>query len=93
MKQPLAAKEAGDLIRSIVERGTVTYAVPHAVDRMKQRHMTMMDCQNVLMRGQVPEAEYENGNWRHQVHTKKMTVVVVLLSEVRLLVVTCWRNR
>ncbi len=83
--------EARALIRRILESGTVTYSKPHAIERLEQRKMTMLDVENVLRGGRVSEPEWENGGWRYQVFTNKFCVIVELLAEDHLLVVSGWR--
>jgi len=50
----------------------------------------------------VSEAEYENGDWRYQVRTQRITVVVAFEpapdeaeneNHVELIVVTVWRSK
>ena len=67
-RSPPKAKE---LIAKILRSGVVHYSKPHALDMLKKRKITMMDCENVLRRGIVEEAEFENGGWRHRVRTMK----------------------
>jgi hypothetical protein len=62
--------------------------------RQAERKIENIDIINVVQRGKVREAEYENGEWRHQVWTAKFTVVVSLEDDGTMLnVCTCWRNQ
>jgi hypothetical protein len=54
--------EARKLIRQILATGTVLYSQPHAVERLKKHHMTMVDCENVLRGGVVDEPENETAS-------------------------------
>jgi hypothetical protein len=90
--QPLPPDRVRRRIRAILETGTVTYAIPHALERLRQRDIGMVDCENVLRAGVVTPGEWENGAWRYPVRTQKFTVIVQLLAEDELLVVTAWRN-
>ena len=90
--EPLRSTEARARIRTILAGGTVLYSKPHALNRLAERHLTTIDCENVLRGGAVAEAEWENGGWRYHVRTARITVVVELLSESELLIVTAWRN-
>jgi hypothetical protein len=91
MNQPFRATEARKLLRRILNNGVVTYAQPHAIDMIKDRKLSTLDCENVIRAGAVQEAEWENGGWRHQVRTQKIVVVIEFLSEEEVLVVTAWR--
>ena len=71
--------------------GSVIYAKPEFAALLKARHLTTMDVENVLMRGRVGEAEWENGAWRYPVYTNKIHVVVEFSTEDELLVITAWR--
>ena len=93
MNEPLRASEARTLLRTILDQGVVTYAVPHAVQRLRERNLSTVDCENVMRGGIVEEAEWENGAWRHKVRTAKIEVVVQFLSEDEVLVVTAWRRK
>lgn len=90
--QPLSPDQARRCIRTILDTGIVTYAIPHALKRLQQRNISMVDCENVLRGGVVEPAEWENGAWRYPMRTQKITVIVQILSEDELLVVTAWRN-
>lgn len=91
MNQPLKATVARKLLRRILNGGIVTYSQPHAIDRLKERVLSTLDCENVMRAGVVQEAEWDNGGWRHQVRTQKIVVVIEFLSEDEVLVVTAWR--
>jgi hypothetical protein len=93
MEEPLRAAAAKKLLREILDAGTVSYSQPHALERLKKHHMSMVDCENVLRGGAVAEAEWENGVWRHHVFTSHFTAVVQFLSESHLLIVTAWRHQ
>lgn len=91
MNQPVRATEARKLLRRILSGGIVTYSQPHAVDRLKERELSTLDCENVLRAGVVEEAEWNDGGWRHRVRTQKIVVVIEFLSEEEILIVTAWR--
>lgn len=94
LKQPLKASEAEKLIRSLTESGDVHFRNPYVARRQAERKIENLDIINVVQRGKVREAEYENGEWRHQVWTAKFTVVVSLEDDGTMLnVCTCWRNQ
>lgn len=92
MNEPYRALEAKKLLRQILRSGTVTYSQPHAVQRLKERSLTTLDCENVMRAGVVDEAEFEDGAWRHRVRTNKMVVVIQFLSEEEVLILTAWRS-
>jgi len=92
MDQPLRAVDAKKRLRRILQSGVVTYAQPHALEMIRERRLSILDCENVMRAGVVEEAESENGGWRHQVRTQKIVVVIEFLSEEEVLVVTAWRR-
>ncbi len=91
MNQPFEKSAAKKLLRKILSDGFVTYSRPHAIERLEERNLSMVDCENVLRAGIVDEAEYENGSWRHKVRTQKIAVIIQFLSEEEILIVTAWR--
>jgi len=92
LPEPLRPPAAKKLVYQIITEGIVTYSQPHAEEQMKKRHISMVDCINVLRGGVVREGEYENGSWRYQVRTPKMCVVIRFESDTILEVVTAWRE-
>jgi len=92
MDQPLRAPEAKKLLRKILDGGEVTYSQPHAIERMRERGISLADCLNVMRAGVMQEAQLENGGWRHRIETAKIVVVVEFLSDDEVLVVTTWRK-
>lgn len=91
LSEPLRPPETKKLILRILREGIVTYAQPHAEERMRERDINTVDCVNVLRGGAVAEGELENGSWRYRVLTGRMCVVVRFESESILQVVTAWR--
>lgn len=89
--QPYRKGEAKRLLKSILSKGFVTYSRPHALDRLKERNISTLDCENVLRAGIVDEAELENGAWRHHVRTQKIVIVIEFLSEEEVLILSAWR--
>ena len=87
MKSPMNAADAKKLLKRILESGEVTYSQPHAVDRMKERTLSMVDCENVLRGGKIEP----DGVNRFKVSTNKITVVIEFISDDEVLVVTIWR--
>lgn len=87
MKTPLSTADAKKLLKKIMVSGEVTYSVPHALQRLKERSISMMDCDNVLRAGKI-EADGVN---RFKISTNKITVVMEFLSEDEVFVVTVWR--
>ena len=87
MKSPLYVADAKLLLKKILNNGVVTYSHPHALERLKERALSMLDCENVLQGGKI-EAD---GMHRFKVSTTKITIVIEFLSEEEVLVVTAWR--
>jgi hypothetical protein len=92
LREPLPPSETKKLLVQILKKGTVTYAQPHALERMAQRNISTLDCVNVLRGGAVAPGEFQNGSWRYRVYTVKMCVVARFESETELEVVTAWRE-
>jgi hypothetical protein len=91
--EPLPPAGAKKGIRYILRKGTVTYSQPHALERMEQRNISMLDCVNVLRGGIVTQGEYLNGSWRYRVYTQKISVVIRFESDSEIEVVTAWREK
>ena len=87
----LSLRQARKLILDIIENGEVTYSRPHALGRMRERGITMVDCINILRAGRMSEPVFENGSWRYRIETNAMAAVVTFLSENELLVITVIR--
>jgi hypothetical protein len=91
--EPLRPPDTKKLIRKIMKDGSVSYAEPHALERLAKHKMSMLDCTNILRAGMAREGEWENGEWRYQIYTGKMTVVIRFEDETELMIVTAWRER
>jgi hypothetical protein len=92
MQEPLRPEAVKRVLREILATGIITYAIPHALERLRQRHISLVDCENVLRGGVVDPGEWENGVWRYRVRTRKIEVMVQFLSMEEVLVVTAWRK-
>jgi len=92
MAKPLDPKDAKQRIKKIIKEGRVIYSRPHALDRLKERNLSMVDCENVLRGGSVSKPYQEGGNWRHKVTTPNIEVVIQFLPYNQLLIVTVWRK-
>lgn len=92
MQEPLRPEAAKRLLREILDSGIVTYAIPHALERLRQRGISLIDCENVLRGGVVDPGEWENGVWRYRVRTQRLAVIVQFLAEDEVLIVTAWRT-
>lgn len=88
---PLSLKQAKKLILEIIENGEVIYSRPHALERMRERGITMVDCINILRAGRMSEPVFENGSWRYRIETNAMAAVITFLSTTELLVITVIR--
>ncbi len=86
------AVEARKLLREILEDGETLFTT-HAYEEMHKDDLSEGDVLNVLRGGVVDEAEWENGEWRHRVHTQKIWVVVSILTVDEQLVITAWKIR
>lgn len=98
---PLRKDDAKRLIRQLMQAGSF-YLTPHARRERDKDQLNDVDLVNVLRAGMVSEAEYENGDWRYQVRTQRITVVVAFEpapdeaedeDDIELVVVTVWRSQ
>jgi hypothetical protein len=87
----LDANAAKTLIRQIATTGNIRYVKPDFAQLLAKRNLTTADIVNVLLRGRVGEAEYENGSWRYPVYTNTIHVVAEIDTVTELLVITAWR--
>ncbi len=83
LKSRLKPREAKSFILDILRHGNIVYARPHAIQRMEERDISTLDCENILRGGVVQEPELENGVWRYQVRTRRMTVVAHFYRKAR----------
>jgi hypothetical protein len=90
--EPLSPPQARQLIREIIENGSVSFS-KHAEQELAKDNLTMVDATNVMRGGVVEPGELENGSWRYRVRTARMVVVVAFRSETELRVVTAWRMK
>ena len=91
LEEPLDEAAAKRLIRSIIEGGTVRWTA-HALQRLRVRDLTTVDCVSVLRAGVVDPPELENGTWRYRVRGGRTNVIVAFRSEDTLVVITAWRT-
>lgn len=87
MKSPMNTVDAKKLLKKILDFGDITYSQPHAIQRLRERAISTLDCENVLRAGKIEP----DGVSRFKVSTNKITVVIEFLSEDEVLVVTVWR--
>jgi hypothetical protein len=88
--EPLKPPDAKKLAGEIVENGVVEVS-PHALEAMADDQLQTTDCLNLLRAGVFNPPDYINGEWRYQVTTPRICVVIAFRSETRLRVVTAWR--
>lgn len=88
---PLRAHEARRIIQNVLARGHTITFIPHAYQAMDDDGLEEIDCVNVLRGGQVDEAEWENGGWRHHVRTSRICLIVEFRSPTQVVVITVWR--
>lgn len=88
--EPLTSVQARQLIRGVIESGSVSFS-KHAEEELAKDNLTMVDATNILRGGNVDPGEFENGSWRYRVRSSRIVVVVAFRSETELRVVTAWR--
>jgi len=59
MGEPLKPKEAKAQIRRLLSEGRIVYSIPHARERLQERNISNLDCENVLRGGKVEMAHRE----------------------------------
>ncbi len=91
MKYQIRPGDARRLLREILENGTVTYP-DYARERMEQRLVATIDCENALWAGKVKHPEWINDAWRYRVVTRKLEVVIEFVSENEIVIVTAMRT-
>ena len=75
LDEPLDPPRAKQLIREILEDGSVSFS-GHAERELAKDNLTAVDAINVLRGGVVEPGEFENGSWRYRVRTQRIYVVV-----------------
>ncbi|WP_428261339.1 DUF4258 domain-containing protein [Haliangium sp.] len=90
--EPYRAHALGPLVKGVLTSGEVSFS-RHAEQEMANDRLAKVDVENVLRGGVYEEGEFENGSWRYRVRTHKITVVLAVRSESRIVVVTAWRNQ
>ena len=90
MEEPLDPAKAKQLVRTILQSGTVSYS-KHACEEMVKDGLQTVDCVNVLRGGVIDFPELVNGTWRYRVRTNRMVVVIAFGSESHVRIVTAWR--
>jgi len=91
--EPLSPPEAKKLIRRILEKGSVGFSKPHALDELAKDGYGTVDATNCLRAGIVEQGEWENGRWRYRVRTNRLLAVIQFEDEDELLVITAWKLR
>lgn len=89
--EPLPPAQARARARAVLETGTLL-VLDHALRRMAERDMSMIDCENVPRAGRVVEVEYKAGSHRYRFETTRMAVVVLFQGPTVLWIVTVWRK-
>ena len=87
----MRAVDAKRALRRCIDDGLVNTPWTHAFDKMRKRNLDIMDIENVLRAGIAGEAEWENGEWRYQVRTAAIVVVVQFEEDDSVTPVTAWR--
>ena len=96
MRPSLTAKRAETLIRKLAERSQNVVFSHHAMLRMEQRTISLMDVFNVLTKGFVeatPKPAKSHGEWvckvvRHARGNRDIGVITILIREERLFIKT-----
>ena len=89
--QPLRAAAARLLLSQILAAGGVRFT-GHALRELRKDGITLERAYMVLRGGIVREAEWEQGEWRHQVHAGLDVLVLTFETETNAVVITGWRR-
>jgi hypothetical protein len=89
--QPLRSSAARLLLSQILAAGGVKFT-GHALGEFQKDSITVARAYAVLRGGIVREAEWEHGEWRHQVHGGVDVLVLAFETETNAVVITGWRR-
>jgi hypothetical protein len=88
---PLRSAAARALLSQILATGGVRFT-NHALDEFRKDGITIARAHVVLRGGIVREAEWEQGEWRHQVQAGMDVLVLTFETETNAVVITGWRR-
>ena len=91
LPQPLRKDDARRLLTQILAKGGVRWT-QHALRELNKDGITQARARIVLRAGVVAEAEWEHGEWRHQVHAGRDVLVLTFEDESSTVVITGWRR-
>ena len=89
--EPLTDARLRELCRAVLSEGELRFT-RHARERMVERQLDETDVANVLRGGVMGHADLENGSWRYELRTPRISVVVALRSETVIVIITAWRS-
>jgi hypothetical protein len=89
--QPLRSGAARLLLAQILAAGSVRFT-GHALRELKKDGITVERAYIVLRGGTLREAEWEHGEWRHQVQAGLDVLVLTSETEANAVVITGWRR-
>lgn len=91
--EPLSAINAKQLLKKIIWSGSQV-KTQHFHERMLERAIEDTDIVNTLKYGFVDERQtaFEDGTYRYQVCTNKITIVIAFVDEDSIVLISVWRN-
>jgi len=89
--QPLRSAAARLLLSQILATGSIRFT-GHTLREFRKDCITVERAYMVLRGGVVREAEWEQGEWRHQVHAGMDVLVLTFETETNAVVITGWRR-
>jgi hypothetical protein len=89
--QPLRSAAARLLLSQILAAGGVRFT-GHAFRELRKDGITVERAYMVLRSGVMREAEWEQGEWRHQVHAGADVLVLTFETETNAVLITGWRR-
>src|SRR5689334_23335824 len=88
----ISPDEATDLLRRIVQDGTVAWS-RHALGRAGAGGITTVECVRAMLDGVSDPPHWQHRRWRYRIHIDSICVVVVFRSPGEAVVVDAWRKR
>jgi len=89
-REPLGPSAAKRLFQRILEWGEVEFTV-HALAEMAADGLDRADVESTIRGGVVDPPEWEGGEWRYRVRTRRVETILALEDDDVLVIVTAWR--
>ena len=90
MGEPFSPERAKKLVLQALDSGRV-YFRPHAIRALADDKFNTVDAERAMRGGVAQPGELVSGEWRYQISTRRLTVVVTFLDPLH--VVTCFAHK